>query len=47
MAALAKMAYRHLDNKNVTSADLVGIISRMPFLSDETEAMSSHRILIE
>ena len=47
MGALAKIAYKHMDGTNVTSADLVGVLSRMPFTADETEAMSSHRILIE
>jgi hypothetical protein len=47
MGAIAKMAYKHIDGKNLTTADLAGVLSRMPFTAQETENMTSHRILIE
>jgi len=47
MGAMAKMAYKHMDGKNLTTADLAGVLSRMPFTAQETENMTSHRILIE
>lgn len=47
MGAMAKMAYKHIDGKNLTTADLAGVLSRMPFTAQETENMTSHRILIE
>lgn len=47
LGALAKMAYNHLDGKNVTTGDLVGVLSRMPFTSFEPENMNSNGLLID
>mmetsp|Transcript_5142 Transcript_5142/g.3602 ORF Transcript_5142/g.3602 Transcript_5142/m.3602 type:complete len:99 (+) Transcript_5142:874-1170(+) len=47
MGALAKLCYKQLDNKNLTSADLVAVLSRMPYGAEETEAQTSHKTLIE
>ncbi len=41
------MAYNHLDGKSITNADLVGVLSRMPFTSFENENVSSHSLLID
>jgi len=47
MGALAKMSYQHLDNSVITSADLIGVLSRMPFTAYEDENKTSHRLLVE
>ena len=41
------MAYNHLDGKNITNADFVGVLSRMPFTSFENENVSTHGYLID
>ena len=38
MGALAKLCYKQMDNKNLTSADLVAVLSRMPYGAEEVEA---------
>jgi len=47
LGALAKLCYAHMNGSTVTETDLAGVLSRMPFTQDDTEAISSHRILIE
>ena len=47
MGALAKIAYKHIDGAIVTEADLSGVLSFMPFKSDECEAQQTHRIFLE
>lgn len=47
MGALAKLCYNHIDNNILTHADLVSVLNRMPFTSDENESMTSHRILLD
>ena len=37
MGALAKLAYKHMDDTNVTEADLAGVFSFFPFKQDECE----------
>jgi hypothetical protein len=47
LGALAKIAYMHLDGKVVTNDDLCNVLSKMPFTAFSTEALTSHRLLIE
>ena len=47
LGALAKLCYKHLDGSVLTHADLVSVLNRMPFTSDENESMTSHRILLD
>lgn len=47
MGALARMCYRHMDQKNLTDADLIGILSRFPFTAYEDENKTAHRNLYE
>lgn len=47
LGAVAKMCYKHMDNKNLTAKDLVDALSSMPFTAHDTENMTSHKILIE
>lgn len=47
MGALAKLCYRQLDGKNLTNADLVAVLSRMPYGAEETEAQTTHKTLLE
>ncbi len=47
LGALAKIAYNHLDGKNITNAEFIGALSRMPFTAFENENVSSHAILID
>jgi hypothetical protein len=47
LGAIAKMAYNHLDGKNITNADFVSVLSRVPFTAFENENVSSHALLID
>lgn len=47
LGALAKLCYKQLDNKNLATSDLVACLSRMPYGAEETEAQTSHKLLIE
>ena len=47
MGALMKLAYKHLDGTNVTKADMVHVLSHMPFTEDEPESKTTHRIFLE
>lgn len=47
MGALMKLAYKHLDGTNLTKADMVHVLSHMPFTEDEPECKVSHRIFLE
>ena len=47
MGALAKLAYKHLDGTHVTQADLLGVISMLPFKQDECEAQTTHRLFLD
>jgi len=47
LGALIKIAYNHLDGKTITNADVVGVLSRMPFTAYEIENKSSHGHLID
>jgi len=44
---MAKIAYNHLDSKNITKDDLIKVFSKMPFTAFENESTTSHRLLIE
>jgi hypothetical protein len=47
MGALAKLCYKHIDGSILTHADLVSVLNRMPFTSDENESMTYHRIQLD
>ncbi len=46
MGALAKIAYKHI-GAEVSEADLCGVLGFLPFTSDESEAMTTHRYFLE
>lgn len=47
MGALAKLCYAHMDGSVLAPADLVAVLNRMPFTSDENESMTTHRLLLD
>lgn len=47
LGALAKLCYAHMDGSVLTEGDLISVLNRMPFTSDENESMTSHRILFD
>lgn len=47
MGAFAKLCYKQMDGQSLTNADLVAVLSRMPYGAEETEAQTSHKILLE
>ena len=47
MGALAKIAYKHMGDGDVSEADLVGVLGFFPLKEDECEALVSHRIFLE
>ena len=47
MGAIAKLCYKHMDGKHFTEKDLVDVLGRMPFTSDDTECCTSHKLFIE
>jgi hypothetical protein len=42
---MARLSYSQMDGTNLTEADLIGVLSKMPFTSDEAE--ESHSRFIE
>lgn len=47
LGALAKLCYAHMDGSVLSEGDLISVLHRMPFTSDENESMTSHRILFD
>ena len=47
MGALIKIAYKHLDGNTVTKADMVHVLTHMPFTSDEPECKMTHKLFLE
>ena len=46
MGALAKIAYKHI-GADVSEADLCGVLGFLPFTSDESEAVTTHKYFLE
>jgi hypothetical protein len=47
LGALAKLCYAHMDGAILTPVDLVSVLNRIPFSSDENESMTTHRLLLD
>lgn len=47
LAALARLSYSQMDGTVLTESDFEGVLSKMPFTSDQEEAQMSHKILLE
>ena len=47
LGALAKLCYAHMDGTVLTPVDLVSVLNRIPFSSDENESMTTHRLLLD
>lgn len=47
MGAMLKLTYKHLDGNSLTKADMVHVLSHMPFTSDDCEAKVTHKLFID
>merc|ERR1712176_1244275 len=47
MGALMKLTYKHIDGTNLTRADMLYVLSKMPFTSDDCECKVTHRIFLD
>jgi hypothetical protein len=47
LGALARLSYSQMDGTVLTEADFEGVLSKMPFTSDQEECQMSHKIFLQ